>query len=93
MDDSTNVNDWLETVAMVLIRCFWIGFAIVLFWFVIILCASDFVYQVHSTFFTMSETQFDLMHYGGLGLTKLVVFIFFLIPYLAIKMVQAKMKG
>lgn len=89
MNNSQELQDCLQVISQILIRCFWIGFFILFFWFFMILLAHDLIYGIHSSMFQITETQFDVMMYAGLGLTKLFVFFFFLIPYICIRWVQA----
>jgi len=80
----------LDTVAKVLIRCFWAGAILLLVWFVFFAVASDWIYAVHSSWFTMSRQQFDVIHYCGMAITKVLVFLIFLIPYICIRIVLKK---
>ncbi|MBW7996035.1 MAG: hypothetical protein FVQ81_05560 [Candidatus Glassbacteria bacterium] len=91
MSETSNPGELLEAAAKVLIRCFWMGVVILLFWGVTILLARDLVYSVHSTIFPMSPQQFYAIQYVGLSFTKVCVFIFFLLPYISIKLVQRKL--
>ncbi|MBN2327035.1 MAG: hypothetical protein JXR73_07760 [Candidatus Omnitrophica bacterium] len=93
MNNTQELPDCLKITAQILIRCFWIGFIILFFWFFMILLAHDLIYRIHSSMFHITETQFDVMMYAGLGLTKLFVFFFFLIPYICILWVQAGKKS
>ncbi|MGC9326786.1 MAG: DUF6868 family protein [Candidatus Hinthialibacter sp.] len=93
MNNSQECNDCLHTTAKILIRCFWIGFILLCFSFFSILLAHDLVFRIHSSMFQITETQFDVIMYAGLGLTKLIVFFFFLVPYISIRWVQAGKKS
>lgn len=90
MIESKDVNDLLDAIAKVLIRCFGFGIAILCLWFLIIVVASDFVYRFHSTWFDISKQQFDAIHYTGMAITKTIVVVFFLLPYISIRMVLAR---
>ena len=43
--------------------------------------------------FGLSQHELRVIHYCGMGLTKLAVGVFFLIPWLSIRMVLGKSKG
>ena len=43
--------------------------------------------------FGLSKHELDMIHYSGMGLVKLFVFVFFLFPWLSIKLVLRKDKG
>ena len=86
--DSTNLI--LLAASRVLIRCFVMGLLILLFWGGIILLAGNQVYVIHSSLFMISQQQFYGINYCLLALTKVFVFLFFLVPYVAIKLVLKK---
>ena len=88
MNTRATRRDPLDVVARVLIRCLAIALAILLFWFVAIVAADEWVYSIHSKMFELSKHEFDVMHYGGMGLLKLAAGTFFLVPYLAIRWAQ-----
>lgn len=81
----------LETIAKVLIRAFWLGVGFMILTMVLSLLMNDWAYQIHSKLFDITKHDFDVMIYGWLGSLKIIVTLFFLIPYLAIKMVAAKL--
>jgi len=72
-------------IAGVLLRCFIYGFALLSFWLVLFLFAGDWMYNFHSTMFDLTRHDFDLMNYYGMTFLKILVFVVFLIPYLAIR--------
>lgn len=61
-----------------------INFALLTLWGGMILFAHDFVYQIHNSFFDLSEERFNAIHYGGMIFYKVAIFMFYLIPYMAI---------
>ena len=69
----------------VLLRCFILGFALLMIWFVFYLIAGGFMYDVHSSMFEMTTQQFDIINYCGMGLLKIFVFVVFLFPYIALR--------
>lgn len=92
MSDSVTLDEILEIAGQVLIRCFFLGAAVLLFWMVMMLLLGDLVYSVHSTLFPMPREHFDLIHYGGMLITKTTIFVLFLCPYVGIKLVAKKRK-
>ena len=64
-----------------------INIAIFIFWFIIFISARDLMYKVHTKLFKMSEETFSAMHYGGLGIYRMLILIFNLIPYLILRIV------
>ena len=90
MNEIKNTDDFLDAIAAVLIRCFVIGMALMFLWFGILVLAGDFTYNVHSQFIPIPRQQFDCIQYAAIAITKGCIFLFFLLPYIAIKLVLAK---
>jgi len=66
------------------------GFAILnlgllLWWFGMLRIAHDWVYRVHCRWFKLTVERFDAIHYAALAFFKISTFIFFLAPYVALK--------
>ena len=79
----------LEVLSKVLIRSFWLGLAFVTVWFFLFLALGDLSYGIHQGFWTgLTRHQFDLVNLCAIGLFKLGVFGLFLLPYLAIRLLQ-----
>jgi hypothetical protein len=76
----------------VLLRCTVFGFLLLVFWFGIVMLAGELVYGIHGRMFHLSSDELSVIHYSGMGLTKLVVGLFFFIPWLSIRLVLAKTK-
>ncbi len=90
MANSNQTTDFFDTLAKVLLRCTVLGFLLLLFWFGAVMLAGDLVYSVHGSLFDLSYHELEVIHYCGMGLTKLVVGCFFLIPWVAIRLVLRK---
>jgi hypothetical protein len=93
MSNSTNVNDLLDAVSKILLRCWLLGFLLLLFWLGAVTLAGDLVYGVHGDMFNLTRPQLNVIHYCGMGLLKLCVGLFFFIPWVAIRMVLKKRKA
>jgi hypothetical protein len=89
---SDSIRDLLGTLAQILLRCWLISFVLAMFSFVVFTLAGDIIDEMHGKMFGLSSHELDLIIYCGLGLFKLFVFIFFLIPWLAIRLVLRKEK-
>jgi len=83
-------NNLLDAVAGVLLRCFVLSVCLLLFWFVFYLAAGGWAYSIHSRWFELSRHDFDLMYYYVMAFFKMASFLFFLIPYIAIKLILRK---
>ncbi len=80
----TEVNDVLETLSQILGRCVLIGFVFVTIWFCAFRWGSEYIYW-QGQWFGLAPHECALMAYGGMGLAKLLVILFFLSPYIAIR--------
>lgn len=71
----------LDTLQVFLGWCSVINIGILMFWFIIIIVARDFIYTVHSRWFKIPRDRFDAIHYNAMAYYKLTIFIFNLVPY------------
>jgi len=85
-------NNLLDAVAGICLRCFVLAFCLLLFSFVFYLLAADWAYSIHSRWFEITRLHFDLMYYYVMAFMKIATFLFFLIPYIAIKLILRKKK-
>ena len=87
MTESKNVNEQVsfDTLAKILLRCFALGYALLLLWAVTYLFAGTMVYGVADKLFGLTRHEADLINYCGMALVKCAVILFFLIPYIAIR--------
>ncbi len=83
-------NNLLEAAAGICLRCFVLAFCLLLFSFVFYLLAADWAYSMHSKWFDISRHEFDLMYYYVMAFFKMAGFLFFLFPYIAIKLILRK---
>jgi hypothetical protein len=76
----------LDTLSKVLMRCWLLGFALLALWAGLVLLGRDFVYRVHGDMFGLAEHELDLIFYAGMVFTKVLVLVFFFIPWAAIQL-------
>jgi hypothetical protein len=86
-------NDFLNRLAGALIRCFFLAYVLLLIWFFFYWLTGDFGYRITSLWFRVSPHEYDLMSYCGIAFVKICTILFFLIPYVAIRMVVRRKKG
>ena len=67
--------------------CSILGIALLMLSAGIYLWAKDSVYKIHSQWIDISRENFNLVFYCFLGLFKVVVWVFAIIPYLALVIV------
>ena len=77
----------LEEIRAALGWCTLINWAMLLWWWLMLWLARDFVFRMHSKWFKLSKESFDAMHYAGMGLFKVAIVLFNLVPYLALRIV------
>jgi hypothetical protein len=77
----------IEILRSTLGWCTVINFGLLLWWALFILLAHDLVYRLHSRWFKLSVEQFDAIHYTGMAFFKIMVLLFNLAPYIALRIV------
>ena len=90
MYDSNSANEMMEVIGQVLIRCLIMGAFVLFLWWGALALMGDFAYNVHTKFALISRQQFDFIHYAGILMTKAVISVLFLFPYIAIILVIMK---
>lgn len=69
---------------------FWsfiINYGILLLWFLVFVSMHDFIYGLHTRWFNLSLEQFDRIHYIGMAIYKLLIFVFNLVPWIVLRFV------
>ena len=82
---SEEVIQILNAIAAILLRCFIITVVASLFVWLVVLAVGDYIYQVHTLFFAITQREFDLFFLYSLTFIKSVNVVFFLFPFIAIK--------
>jgi Family of unknown function (DUF6868) len=62
-----------------------INYAILFIWFGVFVSARGWLHRLHARCFPMSEERFAAMHYGLMGVFKLGILLFNLVPYVAMR--------
>ena len=75
----------IDTIQAVLGWSTLINFSLLIWWAFFILLAPDWTYKMHSKFFSISKDTFNTVHYSGMAFFKLLVIVFNLAPYLALR--------
>ncbi len=79
----------MEVVRDMLGWCTLINFALLTWWWLFFSFAHDWVHRIHSKWVNVKipvET-FDAFNYGGMAAFKMAIFMFNLVPYLALRIV------
>ena len=75
-----------NAIAAILLRCFLVTFLALLFVWILIVLKGDYLYQIQTNFFNVSHEDFDLFVLYSLTLMKVLNVVFFLFPFVAIKL-------
>lgn len=78
----------LEMIRDALKWCLIINAGLMLYWFAFYVFGRDLIYRMHTKWFTLSPEQFDAIQYGGMGIFKLFIIIFNLVPYIALHIIS-----
>lgn len=77
-----------ETLRGVFGWCAIINMGLLLWWFLLILFAHDWVYKMHSKWFKISKETFYAIHYAGIAFFKMAIFVLYVVPYFALLIVK-----
>lgn len=77
----------IELFQTFLLWCIGLNAIIGLIWFLAIVVAGDFIYQAHSLIFSVSKEEFNRVNYVGIVLFKMMVFVLFVVPFVALKII------
>ncbi len=78
----------IATVQEVLGWCSLINIGLLLWWFLFIAFAHDFVYRLHTKWFNLSAEKFDAIHYAGMAIFKMIIIVFNVVPYFVLRIVS-----
>ena len=90
MTETKNVDELFDTLAKVLLRCFVLAYFFLLLWFVLCVFAGDVIYGIGGKPFGLTPHEFDMTNYCGMAIVKGTVVLFFLCPYVAIRVILRK---
>lgn len=75
----------VEVLSRILLACTLINYGVLVLWFALFVLARDLLRRLHGRWFRLSEPVFDAVHYGGMGIYKLLIFMFCLVPWIALQ--------
>ena len=82
----------LEAASRILGRCFIFTFVMACIWFAAYIVPGDRLCNMQANMFGISLHECDLLTYGGIGLLKLTMWVFFFAPWLAIRLELRRLK-
>lgn len=77
----------IELVRDVLLWCTVINYGMLLVWVLAFIGAHEWMHRLHGRWFRLSVEQFDTIHYAGMAIYKIGIFLFNLAPYIALHIV------
>ena len=77
----------IDSITAFFMWCTILNFALLVLSSLLCICAGDWAYRIHSKLFSISRETFNVAMYSFLGLYKGLVFVFILIPYIALLIV------
>ncbi len=77
----------VELLTQFLMWCSIINVGLLLFWTAVLSAAPDFAYKLQRRWFPLSQESWSTVMYGFLGLFKIFVIIFNIVPYIAMLIV------
>ena len=77
-----NMTQWTSFLGYCLI----LNYAILIIWFLAFVFIENFIKKIHLQWFKLSDTQFDTIHYSAMAVYKILILVFNLVPYIALKL-------
>ncbi len=68
--------------------CLILNAAMLMVIFIVWISIGDFIYSMHTKLFEIDRKKFDMVFYSFIGFYKLMIFIFALVPWLALVIVS-----
>jgi len=65
--------------------CSLIYIAFLLIWALFFIGGGNWLYNLHRKWFAISIENFNLIHYSLMGFFKILLLVFFLVPYLVLR--------
>ena len=74
----------MELVKEALLWSVGINYGVLLLWFAVFSFTHDGLYRLHARWFKLSAETFDVLHYAGMGIYKVGVLLFNVVPLIAL---------
>ena len=74
----------VETLRCFLWWCLIVNIGLLLYWFAFFSLGHDWLYRFHGKWFKLTKERFDTVHYAGMAIFKLLIFVFNLAPLVAL---------
>ena len=74
----------IEATRQFFLTCTLINMAMLMSWFGLFVVGHEWMRGLHGKWFKLSDESFDAIHYAGMAFYKLSIFLFNLVPYIAL---------
>ena len=74
----------IQKLTSFLLGCLLINVTLLIFSTIIITCCKTFIYRIHSKLFSIKNETLDILLYAFLGIYKLLIIVFNLVPYIVL---------
>ena len=78
----------INIIQNTLLWCAIINAGLLLFSFLMFVFARNLTYRFHGRWFKMSEDHFNSVIYATLGCYKILIFVFNIVPYIALRIIK-----
>ncbi|WP_345947266.1 DUF6868 family protein [Natroniella acetigena] len=68
--------------------CTILNVGLLLLSFPLLILANDYVYKIHSKWFSMPRETFNMVLYSLIGIYKIIIFVFNLVPWVALTIIE-----
>jgi hypothetical protein len=78
----------IQTLCSFFMWCTILNACLLVFSFLMLACAGDFVYRMHGKWFPMPKERFNGVAYSFIGFYKLLLIVFNLVPWVALEIIK-----
>jgi hypothetical protein len=77
----------IEILSNFLFWCAVVNYSILIVWFAAFSLARERIYAIHGKWYPISSEQFNAVNYAGAAVYKILVLVFNLVPYIALRII------
>jgi len=78
----------IRTLRKTLLWCAVINYGLLLWWFVYYMLAHEWMHRFAAAWFHLTIEQFDAINFAGILFYKVAIFLFFIVPCIALYIVE-----
>jgi hypothetical protein len=77
-----------DTLQTFFLYSFLINYGLLFYWFAMFVFAHDWMYKLHSKWFSIPPDAYDAIHFKAMAYFKLLVIVFNLVPWLTLLIIN-----